>query len=243
MRDMTAVIDIFDTTTVNVPSLPVNQQAAGYTTGSADIKWTPAQFAAHTTPFSAVRIDQDSGASDPTADILDVENGAATVVEIPHWLTLARESFNNGHRLGQRWPGIYCNLGTLDSAINVCILNGLSNVPFAIADLTNRADAAAKVSAATGPFPRVWQQYQFGTQFDSGMVSVDWLKKVSTVMPPAPTIQSPPGQWNDPKSWSWQCVVITGLGMNGEVYQFTFNPKTGNWTGPVKLPKLCSPTA
>jgi hypothetical protein len=234
-----SVIDIYDTTTDNVSDLPAGQQVAGYTTGRG-IAWTPAQFAAHIKPYPAVRIDQDAGAADPTADILDVENGAATVPEIPGWLILARASFNGAHRPGQRWPGIYCSLGSLNAAIAACNTAGLSNVPFAIAELTNRADAVVNVSTATGSFPRIWQQYKFGSAYDSGIASVDWLKEVSG-MPPTP--QVPPGQWNAPKSWSWQCVVITGLGLNGELYQFTYNPKTGTWTGPVKIPKLCLPTA
>ena len=196
------VIDMFDTTTGKVTGLPANEQAAGYTTGSG-IAWTPAQFAAHTTPHPAVRIDQDAGAADPTADILDVERGAATLQEIVHWLTLARASFINATRPGQRWPGIYLSLSDLTSAVTILQTAGISNVPFGIPDLTNRNDAIAKVSSATGPFPRVWQQYQFGSQFDSGIVSETWLTKVSAKVtpPPPPTTQA---HW----AWCRKCQTL-----------------------------------
>lgn len=173
------VLDMYDTTGDKVSQLPAGHQVAGYTTGSAGVKWTPAQFAAFTNPTPAVRIDQDSSAADPTADILDVENGAATVAEIPHWITLARQSFNSGMRLGQRWPGVYCATGTLTAAVNILTQNNLTNVPFGIADLTNRTDAITKVSTATGPYPRVWQQYAFGGSYDSGIVALPWLQNVS----------------------------------------------------------------
>lgn len=186
------VTDMFDTTGDKVSHLPANTQVAGYTTGPVNIRWTTAQFAAHTTPTPAVRIDQDSGASDPTADILDVENGAATVSEIPTWIQLARDSFNKVKRPGQRWPGVYCSLNTLDSAVQMLSQHGINNVPFGIAELTNKADATTKVSSATGPFPRVWQQYAFGSNFDSGIVSVPWLANVSA-LPTTKTIQQ--DQW------------------------------------------------
>jgi hypothetical protein len=182
------VIDMYDTATKGVPFLPVAAQVAGYTTGSG-IAWTAAQFAARNKPYPAVRIDQDAGASDPTADILDVENGAATVAEVGHWITLARASFINRTRPGQRWPGIYCGLANLDPVIANLKANGIiTGVPFGIPDLTNRADAVAKVSSATGPFPRVWQQHLFSSNYDSGIVSVPWLTKVSGPVIPNVTV-------------------------------------------------------
>jgi len=174
----TAVIDIYDGTTADASSLPPGEQAAGYTTGTG-IAWSPEQFAAHNTPFPAVRIDQDTGASDPTADLLDVETNAANVGEIVRWITQARASFNTAKRPGQRWPGIYIGLGNLDAAVADLKAAGITDVPFGIPDLTNRADAVTKVSTATGPYWRAWQQYLFGQNFDSGIVSVPWLTKVS----------------------------------------------------------------
>lgn len=212
------VIDMYDATTLDVSTLPVGQQAAGYTTG-VDVAWTEAQFAAHTSPYPAVRIDQDTGAKDYTADILDVETNAANLTEIVRWITNARVSFNDGTRPGQRWPGIYCGLNNLDQAVANLTAANITDVPFGIPDLTNRADAVTKVSTATGPYYRVWQQYLFGNTYDSGIVSVPWLTKVSTTMtdptppkvPASFSIPGVPGNWkvNSP-------VVITGLGPEGE---------------------------
>jgi hypothetical protein len=44
------------------------------------------RFAAHP---GAVRIDQDPAASDPTADVLDIEAGAATPASAPGWVRRA----------------------------------------------------------------------------------------------------------------------------------------------------------
>jgi hypothetical protein len=172
------VIDIYDTTTMLVDKLPPTQQAAGYTTG-VGIAWTTAQFAAHARPYPAVRIDQSLAATDPTADILDVESGAATVADVAPWLIKARESYSGNARPGQRWPGIYCTLSNLDTVIASLTAAGITSCPFAIPDLTTRADAVTKVSTATGNFPRVWQQWAFGASYDSGIVSVPWLTTVS----------------------------------------------------------------
>lgn len=224
----TQVIDIFDAITSNEPTLPPDFQVAGYTTGHG-IAWTTAQFAKHTKPHPAVRIDQDPNASDPTADILDVENGAATVADIPVWLTLARASFKAGTRPGQRWPAIYCSLNTLDSAIHELNTHGFTDCPFAIPELTNRGDAINKVSSATGPFPRIWQQFKFGNTFDSGIMSVSWLTNVSNTVSTV-TPQVPPGQWNDPNAWTWKDAEIIGIGLDGRLHSFTFDPNTGQWT-------------
>lgn len=224
---MTITIDIFDAITSNEHTLSPDSQVAGYTTG-AGIAWTAQQFANHTKPHPAVRIDQDPNATDPTADVLDVERGAATVAEIPGWLTLARASFHAGTRPGQRWPAIYCSLNTLDSAIQMLEHGGFTDCPFAIAELTNRGDAINKVSSASGPFPRIWHQYRFGNTFDSGIASVPWLTNVSGTVATTPEI--PPGQWNNPNAWTWKDAEIIGIGLDGRLHSFTFDPDTGQWT-------------
>ncbi len=214
-----AVIDMYDTIGKNVNLLPAGQQAAGYATGSGDVPWSEAQFLAHGTPHAAVRIDQDTGASDPQADMLDVETNAANLGEIVRWLGEARASFKAATRPGQRWPGIYVGLGNLNQAVANLTSAGITDVPFGIPDLTNHADATAKVSEATGNYYRVWQQYAFGSSYDSGVVSVPWLERVSTkVSTPVPptgsagfTIPGIPGVWK-----AGSPVVISGLGPEGE---------------------------
>ena len=66
----------YDLIGANIGHAPAGAQLAGYSTGSGGIPWTAAQWAAHP---GTVRIDQDAAASDPTADVLDVEGGAGEV--------------------------------------------------------------------------------------------------------------------------------------------------------------------
>src|SRR5208337_1446426 len=85
---MVTPVLVFDATHDNVGALPAGAQVAGYSTGTGThIKWTDADFAAHP---GAVRIDQDPAASDPTADVLDIEAGAATPASAPGWVTQAQ---------------------------------------------------------------------------------------------------------------------------------------------------------
>ena len=84
---MVTPVLVFDATHDNIGALPAGAQVAGYTTGTGThIRWTAADFAAHP---GAVRIDQDPAASDPTADVLDIEAGAATPASAPGWVRRA----------------------------------------------------------------------------------------------------------------------------------------------------------
>lgn len=212
------VIDMYDTIGSNVNLLPAGQQVAGYSTGSGVVPWSELQFADHVIPHPAVRIDQDAGASDVTADMLDVETNAANLGEIVRWLGEARASFKAATRPGQRWPGIYVSLSNLNQAVAELTSAGITDVPFGIPDLTNHADATVKVSTASGNYYRVWQQYAFGSSYDSGIVSVPWLERVSKVSTPEPpsgsagfTIPGIPGVWK-----AGSPVVISGLGPEGQ---------------------------
>ena len=89
-----SIVLAHDAIHANVAHLPAGQ-SAGYTTGSADIRWTAQDWAHHP---AAVRIDQDASATDLTADVLDVERGAATNSEAAHWYTMALRSFTAGTR-------------------------------------------------------------------------------------------------------------------------------------------------
>ena len=107
-----SIVLAHDAIHANVAHLPAGQ-AAGYTTGSSDIRWTAQDWAHHP---AAVRIDQDATASDLTADVLDVERGAATNGEAAHWYTMALRSFTAGTRPGQRHPAIYTSASQRDAA-------------------------------------------------------------------------------------------------------------------------------
>lgn len=94
---MVTSVVVYDATHANIGQLPKGVQVAGYTTGSAGIQWTAQDWAAHP---GAVRIDQDPAASDPTADILDIEAGAATPASAPDWVKRARASYESQARPG-----------------------------------------------------------------------------------------------------------------------------------------------
>jgi hypothetical protein len=80
---MVTSVFVCDATHANIGQLPKGIQVAGYTTGTADIQWTAQDWAAHP---DAARIDQDPAASGPTADILDIEAGAANPASAPDWV-------------------------------------------------------------------------------------------------------------------------------------------------------------
>lgn len=215
-----------DATHRNINSIPTGMLAALYTTGSVDIKATPADFQRHP---NAVRICQDHG-SDVTSDILDVEDFAATPADAVHWLPQARHSFATNKRPGQRWPAIYCNRSMLTPVANAMTNAGLSGVPLWIAHPgMPQNDAINQIAAASGPFPVIGFQIRFENTTDFSVFSTEWLNKRSGAIM-AVKANMPPGQWDNPDFWEWKDVVIVGTGKDGRLHTFTFNPGTGHWT-------------
>lgn len=192
---------------VNAGNIPGNVLAAGYDTGSG-VAWSAANYAAHSLPYPAIHIDQDPNASDPKADVLDVEAMAATLDEIVGWIARARASYNNNDRPGQRWPAIYLSMGNLDTAIADLQKAGVTNVPFWTAQPSLGLQAAiTRVSTATGPYPCVGVQYEFGNSVDYDVFSLPWVTTVSGLVkpppPPTPVTLSQSG-------WKW-CNKCQGL--------------------------------
>jgi hypothetical protein len=173
-----------DATRVNAVHIPAGILAIGYTTGSGNVPWDSATFAAHNTPYPAIHIDQDPSASDATADILDVESFAATVADIPGWLTRARANYAKHVRPQQRWPGIYCSMDTLPGAIAICQSHKLTNVPFFTAQPGNtEAFAIQRVQTATGPYPCIGCQYATDSFVDYDILSQDWVRTMAGTAP------------------------------------------------------------
>lgn len=167
----------FDATHENVSKLPRRCQAAGYTTGSASIKWTDADWGKFP---GAVRIDQD-GATDPSADVLDVESGAAAPAQCPGWAKKAAADYASAKRLGQRSPAIYTSASNVTPVVNALIAGGVrSGVGLWVANWNlTEAQAIADVQAASGPFPIIGIQYASGQFFDSDIFDHAWLTTVS----------------------------------------------------------------
>lgn len=168
----------FDAIHENVSKLPRRCQAAGYTTGTPNIRWTDADWGKFP---GAVRIDQDGSASDPSADVLDVESGAATPAECPGWAKKAAQDWASGARLGQRKPAIYASASNLTAVANALNAGGItSGVGLWVANWSlTEAQAIADVQNASGPFPIIAVQYSSGQFFDSDIFDHTWLTTVS----------------------------------------------------------------
>ena len=173
------IISGHDAIHLNIGRLP-GGQAAGYTTGSAGIRWTNDDF--NDRP-GTVRIDQDFAASDPSADVLDVENGAATFADCPVWAKKAKADYAAAVRPGQREPAIYFSLSNVHNVVNALVGGGVtSGVGLFPADWgIGMGTANEMIAGAGGPFPIVAVQYNNGAFYDFDLFSNDWLTNVSGV--------------------------------------------------------------
>ena len=205
---MTGFVVAYDAIASNVGSLPHGaQQYAGYATGSGPVPWTEEQFQQHATALGpCLRIDQDPGASDPTADILDVERGAATVADAPWWAKRALADFKSARRPGQRSPAIYCSASTVSAVVHSLISGGVtSGVGLVVANWSlTEAQAVADVLAASGPFPIVGIQFTDAGPYDVSVLRTDWLANQSGK--PAPKPEPVP-----PSIPAWQEELMNAL--------------------------------
>jgi hypothetical protein len=172
-----SVVAGYDCIHNNIGRVPKGQ-LAGYTTGSRDIRWTDTDWRNHP---GAVRIDQDFNASDPSADVLDVERGAATNAECARWVKQARNDFDTVVRRGQRHPAIYTSASNVTPVVNSLIAGGVTKgVGLFVASWgVGKTRAAEMVANASGPFPIVAVQYNNGLYYDFDVFSHAWLTNVS----------------------------------------------------------------
>lgn len=175
------IVAAHDAIHINVKDLPAGQ-ACGYTTGSNEIQWTNADFIDHP---GAVRICQDAGASDHTADVLDFETGAATVQDLAPWAHEAAQSFMNVTRPGQRSPAIYASASNLTTVVDALISGGVpSGIGLFVAHWgLSVSEAVSLILGASGPFPIIGVQYQNGQTFDYDVFSQHWLDNTSHKLP------------------------------------------------------------
>jgi hypothetical protein len=172
-----SVVVVHDSIHANAASLPPGQ-AAGYTTGSADIAWTPADWNRHP---GAVRICQDAPGSDVTADVYDVERYAGTNARAPGWYRDAEKTYLGGQRPGQRSPVIYTSASNVTPLVNALIAAGVtSGCGLWVANWNlGEPQAQAQVAAAAGPFPVIGVQWASLTAWDVSVFSGSWLARVS----------------------------------------------------------------
>jgi hypothetical protein len=177
-----------DETRALIGSAPAGAALAGYTTGSAGISWGAADWLAHPT---AIRIDQDTGASDATADVLDVESRAATAGKCAGWAKRARASYASGIRPGQRAPAIYMSLSQVSTVTTALKAGGITGgVGLWIADwMNNQATAQAMIGTTYGGFTVIGVQYRNVGTYDMDVFDTTWWATRSASYPAFPLKQ------------------------------------------------------
>jgi hypothetical protein len=211
------VIDGADATTENVAKLPPGLGVvAGYATGPG-IAWTAAQLAGYP---GCIIIDQDPGAADPMADVLDVEAGAASVSEVGAWAAKAAADYEGAVRPGQRYPAIYASLSEMGTVTAALTSGGAPPATgLWVADWTgNRSQAVSMLGTKLDGWTVIGVQYANLGAYDLDVFLGPWVTSRST----QPQIAAPPGQWHDPKAWTWAEAVIVGKGMDGQLHAFEF---------------------
>lgn len=178
---------VYDCIHNNIGRAPKGALLAGYTTGSAGIRWTNDDFNDHP---GAIRIDQDFG-SKPSSDVLDVESGAATPADSPVWAKQALADFDSAARPGQRRPAIYMSASNVTPVVNALIAGGVKGgVGLWVANWNlTESQAIAEVTAAAGPFPVIGVQYSNGPFYDFDVFDGGWLADVSGSINPVHVLE------------------------------------------------------
>jgi hypothetical protein len=222
-------VDGWDATGADLSSAPRTGQVAGYITGLGGVPWSQEQIDSHP---GFVQIDQspDITSVDDLADAYDLENGAVTLSEIAELVKLGQAGWSEALRPGQRWPLVYASENSITEVVNELVAGGVETCPLGVADYSyTHAEAVSIIENASGPYPIVWVQYNDAGAYDEDVFSREWLDNVSKKGNTVATPTVPPGQWNKPEEWSWEDVVITGIGLDGFLYVFAFDPATGQW--------------
>lgn len=170
----------YDATRVNIPHLPHNAQVAGYDTGSGDVPWTTADFAAFARPL---HICQENGPDNPvTSDYIDVERFAATFADAVAWYPHAVQSFVDATRPGQRWPGVYVSAANVAALLSAFRTAGITSGPRLIIanwSITESQSELEIVNNAGDAFPIVGAQFAAGQFYDVDLFDNNWLTNVS----------------------------------------------------------------
>jgi hypothetical protein len=168
-----------DATHENIGHLPAGL-AAGYTTGTDNIRWTEADWIAHP---SALRFCQDAEATDNTADILDVERFAATPAVAADWSKAATASFEEVKRPGQRRPAIYMSGSNVTAVVNALLAGQVRSGVGLIVANWNLTDAQAvdEITTAAGPFPIEGIQFRNMGLYDADVFNAEWVGDVSKI--------------------------------------------------------------
>lgn len=159
--------------------VPAGVQLAGYITGSDGVLWTKAQLAEHP---GVIQIDQ-APANTPAnelADVIDMENKAATLNDLIQWVHAAANAWTSTARAGQRRPTVYASASNITAVANTLVAGGITEgVNLWVAEQMTVQQATAMLNSAGGPFPIVGVQYGFEGIYDISLFSTAWLDDVS----------------------------------------------------------------
>lgn len=181
---------VYDATRVKAIPLnpPHDVTMAGYATGTGDVPWDSQLWARWP---NAIRIDQSpvNTIPDELCDVLDVENAAATLVDIVPWVTAAIMNFRDAARPGQRYPAIYASASKMPQVTDTLTKANFKNtVALWVADWSYTAEQAVNLLLNTsGQFPVVGVQFTNTPSFDVSLFNTAWINNVSkksVIIPP-----------------------------------------------------------
>ena len=225
------MIDAIHASVDNVPaSAP---KVAGYTTGTPDIVWTAADWARFS--HSKVRICQDEG-SDQSADVLDIEPGAATNANAVTW---ARARKTRGHV-----PSFYTSVSNLTPLLNTLEAAGITSGYLWVANWNlSEGEAAKLVTGQNGPFPIKAVQWASPSSNPGTLVPGTGLTlaqancDLSVADRSWPSVPPPPLHTSAPAPPGlWKSAQLLGIGLDGNAWGTTYDAVTGKWTAPVREP-------
>jgi hypothetical protein len=220
----------YDITSANYQKRPPTGQICLYGTGTPDIQATPAMRQAN--PRAIIIGQSPTVLEDATVDIIDYERGAVQLSQLPGVVRDCLDSYDHADRPGQRTPLVYASLSNIPAVAIALTTAGLkgSGVGLYVADWSyTQAQAIAQLGHEINGYPVRGWQYQSLTDYDLDVFDTEWVNTVSGTVKPVKA-QVPPGQWNDAEDWTWKSVVVIGVGEDGKLYSFAYDPGTGTWS-------------
>lgn len=254
-------IPMADTIGADAKNIPATfPKVAGYDTGSGSIPWTLADWGLF--PKSGhVHIDQSPGLASygiGHSAVADIESGAGTIANL---MVQTKLRYAAGAR-GNVYCSLGDPFNHPASSVLVQVLLGMVNAgldvsktDFWLADWNlNETQASALIGHYTVPLAGhgnvsvnvvavQWASPSSnpntilpGTNQTLSQANVDlsetapgWFPYVAPPIPPgSPKAPAPPGQWED-------AAVLTGVGLDGKLYQTIYHPATGKWTAPIRV--------
>lgn len=194
-----------------IAGLMVGDLVALYDTGSPDIAATEADIQSIPKILDLVFIDQGfTGSPNLSANIRDCENGAW---DLPH--AVDKTGWN------VKRPCLY--LGYPDTAQKAYQLGWRGDV-WLVQPNATPPDKPPFIPPGLNVV---------AVQWDFSNAGYDVSKVFDTTWPGEPVnpvvATPPPGQWHNPDAWTWKDVIVSGVGLDGNLYTFAYDPTTNLW--------------